>query len=1005
MRAEGDYVKQLLACGVICVALALNVRVRAQAPFIPASNDASVDSGEAPSTAAGAGADGGVAAPEPIDEPAPAPDDAAPAPEPPASETVPVESAVEVEPAAAAPDEIVVTGSRIRRTRFLASAPVEVVDRAQLERTGATNLADVVQDLTTSQGSGAQGNMTQQGISASGTVSVNLRGLGEGATLLLVNGRRINPSGASVDTNVTDMSTIPLAAVERIEILKGGASAIYGADAVGGVVNIITRKNFSGFRVEVDGQATSKFDQNDFTGSAAFGASDERGRVMVAGSYFRRGELTAGERDWTRDAFISTQGQPGSYAPFGGMPARPDPACADVPGSMPTPSGASTLCAFGYRDFWSLIGNVERANVFGSAEYDLTKHTFVFGEISASRMRGDNITSPSSPVLPYPLIPADHVDNPFVGPTGQRTAVYWIGRPLGAEAGAARNPYADDTFRAVLGLRGDFEEAAAGTVFESWEWELYSMMGISRYRYTFKDNLAEPLLHALNSCSDPTDLSECFNPFYSAVDGTGTPNSDRVIRSFSGEMMIMNDHALQTYNAGMSGSLFALPGGDLGLAYGGEIRHEWRTSDLDHDANEDRFVFFVGNPDSSVERDVYSGYLELRWPFFSGVELQTAARVEHYTDIDTTKVSPFAGVTLTPAQWFGPDNTPPAFRRLQLRGSISTAFRAPTIIQSDASFQTVPTPLLLTAGSTLSTYLPVRRFGNADLKPETALTLSGGFTWSPIEQLSLLADFWRYDYVDRITSESSQQVINEDMRMPDPRVIRDNGAIVGVNVSQINVSGHTVTSGIDFGVVLNVPGVSRSPDSWNISAGITGTYTIAYDIPRGQSATRSIPANPATMEMAKVLPPADCDGSSAVDFDMNPNNDTANDEDACHVAGKRNQNNFAPAIPRWRVNLPVTFTIAGHSLSAIPRYISGLEDDVQPNFDGSFDSIDAWLSLDLQYGYTFKNVIGKEIALRVGVYNLFDEEPPRANGSALGYVDGVHDPRGRMIYAKLSGEF
>lgn len=985
-------------------------------------NDAGA--GTAPDTVATPQSDGGVA---PLPSPSPATEapieaTAAPEPEPAVVAEAPLaeETVSTVAEQGSSSDEIVVTGSRIRRTKFAASAPVEVVDRAQLERTGATNLGDVIQDITTSQGSGSQGNMTQNGIAASGTVTVNLRGLGEGATLVLVNGRRVNPSGASVDSNVTDLSTIPLAAVERIEILKAGASAIYGADAVGGVVNIITRKNFSGFRIETDGQATSRFDQNDFTGSAAFGASAERARVMVAGSYLRRGELTADERDWTKGSYISTQGQPGAYIPAtaAGMPlggAQPDPACGKVPGSAPAMSGTSTLCSFSTRDFSSLIGNLERANVFGSGEYDLTKHTTVFGEVSASRMRGDNISSPSLPLLPYPLIPANHVDNPFVVPAGlpnagQRTAALWLGRPLGAAAGPTRNPFADDTFRAVLGVRGDLEDVAEGTIFESWEWEVYSMMGISRYRYTFKDNLKQPLLTALNSCSDPNNLTGCFNPFQSALDGTGTPNSDRVIRSFAGEMMIMNDHALQTYNAGMSGNLFTLPGGDVGLAFGGELRHEWRTSELDHDANEDRFVFYVGNPDSSVNRNVYSGYLEVRFPFWKGIELQTAARIEHYTDIDTTAVSPFAGVTLTPAQWAGTENVAPIFRRLQLRGNVSTAFRAPTIVQSDASFQTVPTPLRLNASSPLSTYLPVRRFGNADLKPETAFTVSGGFSWAPIEQLSLLVDLWRYDYVDRIGVEDGQQIINGDMMTMDPRVLRDaNGSIVGVNVSQINVAGHTVTSGMDFGAMLDLgasrASASRASDRLNVTIGVTGTYTFVYDIPRGQVSTRAIPANPATGEPAKVLPPPDCEGSSAVDFDANPNNDKANDKDACHVAGKRNSTNFAPPIPRWRVNFPVTFTLAGHSLSAIPRYISGMDDDMQPNLDGSFDRISPWFSLDLQYGYNFENVIGRRMELRVGVYNLFDEDPPHVNGSAIPYEAAVHDPRGRMLYAKLSGEF
>ena len=147
-------------------------------------------------------------------------------------------------------EEIVVTGSRIKRSSFAAAAAVQVIDRKDLEYSGATNLADVVQYLTVAQGSGFQG-----GAQATGTVSVNLRGLGTGATLVLLNGRRVVSSGGGIAFNFTDISTIPLAVVERIEILKGGASAIYGSDAVGGVINIITRKDWDGARIEVDGSS------------------------------------------------------------------------------------------------------------------------------------------------------------------------------------------------------------------------------------------------------------------------------------------------------------------------------------------------------------------------------------------------------------------------------------------------------------------------------------------------------------------------------------------------------------------------------------------------------------------------------------------------------------------------------------------------------------------------------------------------------------------------------
>ena len=212
----------------------------------PPSQDAGVDlavadAGPPPAPPGSTAADAAVE-PEGVDAGAPVPattaEPAPPAPEPSAAE------------------EMVVTGSRLKQvSSFSAAAPVQVMDRKELEQTGATNIADVVTYLTVAQGSGSQG----AGSQSFGTVSINLRGLGEGATLVLLNGRRLPLSGAynPKGQQFVDLATIPLVAVERVEILKGGASAIYGSDAVAGVINIITRKNFDGARLELDGQTTT----------------------------------------------------------------------------------------------------------------------------------------------------------------------------------------------------------------------------------------------------------------------------------------------------------------------------------------------------------------------------------------------------------------------------------------------------------------------------------------------------------------------------------------------------------------------------------------------------------------------------------------------------------------------------------------------------------------------------------------------------------------------------
>lgn len=896
----------------------------------------------------------------------------------------------ESEVAATESEPMIVTGSRIRRpTSFAPAASVDIVDRAQLERTGATNMADVVAGISAAQGSGYQGGGDVSTVSA-GTVAVNLRGLGTGATLVLVNGRRLVPSGAGTDQVFADLSVIPLAAVERIELLKGGGSALYGADAVGGVINIITRKNWEGARAEVDTQSTTKFDQNDVTVSGGLGVSSDRGRATVAFSYFRRTELTADERDFSRGKSISIQGSPGTYYDLTNLaaPRFADPGCMNAEDSMvvTAPSAGATpsrTCAFDFRKYVSLFGNLNRTNIFANAEYDLTPHSTVFAEVLASRMRADGISSPSYPLPQLPIVPANHVDNPFGRP------VLWLGRPLGSANGPVRNAATDDTMRLVSGVKGDFEGVASGSFLETWGWELFGSWGVSRYSQLIEDNLREPLQTALNSCSNPADLSRCFNPFYSAIDGTGTPNSQAVINSFSGTYVFATEHTLHTYNAGLNGQLFKLPGGEVGMALGGEVRREWRTTQVDHDGELERYGFLIGARDAKAQRNVYSGYLEVLWPFLRGLEVQTAVRVEHYNDIDTTTPSPFAGVTLTPADLVGKERVSSFLRKLQLRGSVTQAFRAPTVYQSRPGYSIIPTQLTVAGGALR--FIPVQGFGNPKLDPERALVASAGLSWQPIDALLLNTEFWSYAYRDRIVLENAQQAVTSDESLMisgqrDPRVVRDaTNNIERVRVQLQNFKGSITTRGLDFGATLNLGSttVRSMREAWGaFSLGFQGTYTLTYDFPRAQAGERIIPNTTPT----QALPPPSCGRTS------------------CEAAGSRNVKNFAPPIPRWRLSFPVSYAHGGHTAGVITRYISKLTDDNDIRSTGTLGTLDPWVTVDLQYGYAFKVRGDREIVARVGLYNVFDAAPPTAVENA-GFEPLVYDPRGRMAYAKLSGRF
>ena len=958
------------------------------------TNTTAVDGGESkralpPSTArgdAGAGEVVHLAAPASVPEPDLPPP--GPAPEGVANEGL--QAAQTPEPAAvtrvvdppSSGETMIVTGSRIKRSAALApSAPVEVIDRKAMQRTGATDAADLVQKLfTAAQGSGFQGGGYR------GTVSVNLRGLGAGSTLILLNGRRLTPSAGGIDQTVSDLGGIPVTAIERIEILKGGGSAIYGADAVGGVVNVITRTAWNGLQLDVNGQDTTRMDQGNLTVSAAFGAKSERSRVSGAVNYLRREMLMVDKRPYRNaPAYTEPLGSPASYIVpdpqnSAGYHYAPDPACASVPGSAIAPVGpGSNRCSINTAGFSALVGSTERANGFVSAAFDATPHTTLFMELLASRVRQEGLFAPSNPLLsPLPTVPADHVDNPF----GQPVTLY--GRPLGAASPLRRAGSGDDTLRAVAGVRGDLGEVASGTMFEEWEWELAASWGISRQTILSQDTLKQPFQTALNSCSDPNDLSNCFNPFYSSVDGTGTPNSRAVIDRFTSMQTSLNDYSLQTYDTSVTGPLFQLPGGKLSFAVGGQYRYEWRESRLDHDSNQRNYEYLIGNSDANANRKVGSGYAELRWPFYRGVELQTAGRIEHYSDIDRTTTSPFAGISLAPGIMASGSEASRLWRSLQLTAQVTSAFRAPTLYQAYPGSSVSP-QLVYDRGR--PAYLPVQGSGNRNLTPEHALIISGGVAWQPLKELSLNIDAWNYSYYDKIALDSAQKAVitdttQRDMGGPgDPRVLRSaSGQIQQVQVGQINIPGRIVTTGIDGSAFVTLSKETfggRGAADWGLlTLGAQGTITLRYRFPIEQAAPRTLPNG-------TTLPPGHCNQKS------------------CDAAGGRNyyNRNLVPPLPRVRINFPINWTLRQHTVGGMLHWISKLQDDNAVDANGQLGNIPAWVTLDLQYAYMLANWLGKELGIRVGLYNVFNTLPAVTRD---GYESSIYDPRGRMFYGNLN---
>jgi len=932
-------------------------------------------------------------------------------------------------PAPETKEEMVVTGSRIRRSNFAQPSAVQVVDRKQLSQSGAQTMTDVVRTMNINSGSDLNANVNS---ASPGSAQFNLRGLGVGSTLVLLNGRRLTTVGTGSEdgSSFVDINNIPLAVIERVEVLKGGASAIYGSDAVAGVVNIITRKHMNGFEASAGAQTTDDFDHHEWDVSLLGGAESERTRIMGGASYFKRSPLMAKDRDFTdNQRNVSTLGWPSVFLQLdpktGGplttmVPTRDpktgadtgmmrtvglsyqDPGCGMVPLSAKTTdfNPALNFCTFNFNPYFMLMVNEERANFYTTIEHDITDHTTAFVELGYARSRANRTLSPAYPLLQPIIVPQDHAYNP----TG--TPLRWYGRIAGGNAPGYNYDYDSDTINTVAGVGGDFGGIADGG--DDYEWELAGTWSGNRYQVFAQDALTANLQAALNSCGPGDDPAGCWNPF-----SFGPPNSQALIDKVNGELRTKTDVTLTTIGLDFTGPLFELPGGDLSFAVGGQMRKETAEADGDHDSNQEAYVFLVGGPDWQAKRQILAGYGELLMPFFQGFELQAAGRFESYDDAGQS-FNPMLGISWTPATTFmGADAS--QVSKVRLRGTYATSFKAPSLLQGQGALTALQEIFAYNevmgapTRAARSAYTAVRTFGNPDLKAQQSTAITAGFEWIPTKSLLLEADYWNYDYTDIIVREDAQQKIAADFMNhsnPDVRYDAVSGAPQRINVRFINAES-VMTHGIDGGITFKTD-FDAEAGVW--SFGASGSYVLAYEIPQSS--------------VAPTLWNESIAGCSAP---THPTGDLVNNpvpkSATCDVAGLLNTSNFARALPRLRATIPIGWSMDGHTVTVIGNFIGSYTDDFDSNplapvtmtdpttmvttvvtSNEEYRAIDAWLTLDLQYQLKIEETEDLSTTLKVGVINLLDSDPPAVN-IGYGYDFTTHDPRGRMLYARLTQEF
>ncbi len=885
------------------------------------------------------------------------------------------------EPDDEAESEIVITGSRIRRDPLETQVnPVTIYSRTDIQRTGAINITDFVGRIT--QGQPDLSALASDDFPVSGRTTINLRGLGNNTTLILVDGRRIPKSGQGFGGEAYDLNGVPLGAVERIEVLTDGASAVYGTDAIGGVVNIITRQDFRGMEVFTQYGNTFDSDVSERNVNLALGqggvfsGSQRRYSLALNASAYSRNSLQAIDRPYTASSDYSASGGvapppisettliggggvvwsqvgpppffmrpnlPGLDSPFTVIPAGQDGANLQ-PGDFP--GSASTLVRFSEEAprYELLLSPTRNAAVSGGVKLDWTENLQLFADaaysVYESRYQG-------SPPVVRAAVPAGNPYNPFGVDVNVTKVIY--------ELGPSRGESQSRTSRFALGARGEW--------FGDWQYDLSA--GYSRYEGTSEQSMPQELLLqnililepefqiietpgfvALNS-TDPATALNLFG------DGRTTePNAAQLLRDIV-QGSNLNDYRelgeTSTYSFNTNGKILQLRGGEMKVAIGAEYREESVSF-------ENTLGSLYGSLRAPDSRDVVAGYAEVSVPVVGAHQGVRGVNALQFTAAGRLDSESVFGSEFTPK--FGVLWKP--IPSLAIRASRGEGYKAPTLVQltspTTQSLQNIdfffPVPVDPVSGEPLSGLVTLTQGGNPDLQPERSRSISVGIIYEPVKVpgLVLSADYFDIDYFDKARLSLSVQ---EALDFFPGRIERDpdTGQVVRIDTRAVNLS-NVVARGIDAKLTYRY----TLPQGSQLDMRINGTYNI-------ENAARGSPGTPLVEQIDQpYFPRVRMNGDLFLRRQRFEVGITAT-----YDASTRNISIFAPSVLPERIRRAVVF-------------------DLQTSYDVDAGRIlrnPGWWQ-----GWKFT----------AGIQNLFDRRPSATDGDG-GYA--LIDPRQRRFYVSL----
>ncbi|WP_239018076.1 TonB-dependent receptor plug domain-containing protein [Sphingomonas flavalba] len=744
--------------------------------------------------------------------------------------------------------EIVVTGSRIMREGYDSPVPVSVIGAEDIEARKPANIADIVFVLPSVSAAGSHSSADssrQISTGNAGINAVNLRGLGTSRTLILLNGQRVAPSSFS---GLVDVNTFPQGLVERVEVVTGGASAQYGSDAVGGVINFILNENFEGVKLGVDSGISTYGDGHNYrlSGTAGFSLLEDRVKILLNAEYAHQDGIHSIDRDWQRHgynimnnpAYVAGNGLPQYYVGpgiglsnriWGGLITS-----GPLRGTYFTDDGVTKQLNYGVLSAtsspfmiggdWRLTDQIgvgssslypgqERSSVFGRVSYALSPSAKVYGQFSWSGY--NNLGYNSSDLLNI-TVGANNgfltTQYPDVAAAMNANGLETINVGLWTEyKNGSRN--SRDAFRYVLGTTGDFSLFG-----RDWSWDAYYQHGVTKTHERAVNSLNNARFNlALDSVEVGGEVvcrSSIADPANGCVPidllGRNQPSQASLDYVFGPEQPWRKQRFTQDVAAvALSGEIFELPGGAASVALGAEWREEKARGTVGETSSSGwRFGNYRVN---RGERNVKEAFVETSLPFFKGFDLNLAGRFTDYStsgSVQTWKV----GATYSPI----PD--------IEFRGSYSRDIRAPNLEELFANPSGVLQGVTLPGNAPVPGYILARiaTLGNVDLQPEKAKTWTAGTVLRPSFMSGFTAslDYWNIDINDVIGSVGYQSIIDRcysGITQFCDRLVFDGNQLDTVLVTPVNF-GSRRASGLDIqasyalrlsDIAENVPGTFR----------------------------------------------------------------------------------------------------------------------------------------------------------------------------------------------------